>query len=72
MSNSVAAQIEKLRREITYHAHKYYVEDAPEISDFAYDALFRQLQDLEAAHPELDDPNSPIGWAERPWTASPK
>lgn len=60
MSNAAAAaQIEKLRREITYHAHKYYVEDSPEISDFAYDALFRQLQDLEAAHPELDDPNSP-------------
>ena len=60
MSNTAAAaQIEELRREITYHAHKYYVEDAPEISDFAYDALFRQLQDLEAAHPELDDPNSP-------------
>ncbi|MBQ2767522.1 MAG: NAD-dependent DNA ligase LigA [Clostridia bacterium] len=60
MSDKAAAkQIEELRRELNYHAHKYYVEDAPEISDFAYDALFRRLQELEAAYPEYDDPNSP-------------
>ncbi len=56
---SIERQILDLRKEITYHAHRYYVEDAPEISDFQYDALYRQLQDLEAAYPEYDDPNSP-------------
>jgi DNA ligase (NAD+) len=49
----------ELRRQIEHHNHRYYVLDAPEISDAEYDALFRELQALEAAHPDLDDPNSP-------------
>jgi len=54
-----AARIEQLRRLIEYHNHRYYVLDAPEIADHEYDALFRELQDLEASHPELVTPNSP-------------
>ena len=56
---STKEQIEELRRALNYHNHKYYVENAPEISDFDFDAMMRQLQDLEAAHPEYADPDSP-------------
>jgi len=49
----------RLRREIERHAHLYHVEDRPEISDEAYDALFRRLQELERIHPELLTPDSP-------------
>ena len=60
MTNEQAkARIDKLRQELTYHSKRYYEEDAPEISDFEYDALFRELCDLEAEHPEYDDPTSP-------------
>ncbi|MBO4769589.1 MAG: NAD-dependent DNA ligase LigA, partial [Clostridia bacterium] len=52
-------KIKELRKMLEYHAKKYYVDDSPEISDFEYDRLFRELQDLEAAHPEYDDPGSP-------------
>ena len=52
-------KIKELRKKLEYHAYKYYVEDSPEISDYEYDRLFRELQELEASHPELDDPNSP-------------
>jgi DNA ligase (NAD+) len=52
-------RIEELRRELARHARLYYVYDAPEISDFEYDRLFRELEELEAAHPEFDDPTSP-------------
>ena len=54
-----AARIDALRDEIRRHEHLYYVEDAPEISDAAFDALFRELQALEEAHPELVTPDSP-------------
>ena len=53
------ARILALRAEIRHHAELYYQKDAPEISDFEYDALFRELEELEAAHPEFDDPASP-------------
>ena len=56
---TIKKEILALRAEVAAHAHRYYVEDAPIISDFEYDALFRRLQDLEAEHPEFDDPNSP-------------
>jgi DNA ligase (NAD+) len=52
-------EIERLRREIEHHNRRYYVLDAPEISDAEYDALFRRLQELEAAHPELRSDDSP-------------
>ena len=52
-------RIEDLRRKLDYHNHKYYVENDPEISDFEFDALMRELQRLEAEHPEWADPASP-------------
>ena len=48
-----------LRAEIEHHNRLYYVEDAPEITDTEYDRLFRELQALEAEHPELATPDSP-------------
>ncbi|MGH7254578.1 MAG: NAD-dependent DNA ligase LigA, partial [Nitrospirales bacterium] len=53
------ARIEALREEIRRHDYLYYVKDRPEISDAEYDRLFRELQDLEAAHPDLVTPDSP-------------
>ena len=59
MPNPAAKQIEQLRESLRRHEHLYYVLDAPEISDAEYDALMRQLQQLEAAHPDLITPDSP-------------
>lgn len=55
----VAQRIEELREQINYHIYRYHVLDDPVISDDAYDALFRELQELEAEHPELRRPDSP-------------
>ena len=55
----IRGELEALRREVAYHARKYYVDDAPEISDYDYDMLYRRLEELEAAHPEFFDPESP-------------
>src|SRR5213593_2978337 len=55
----VREEAARLRREIERHNHRYYVLDDPEISDAEYDALFRRLQALEEAHPELRTPDSP-------------
>lgn len=55
----IRERIEELRRLLDYHNHKYYVENAPEISDFEFDTLMHELQRLEAEHPEYADPNSP-------------
>ncbi|WP_136799902.1 NAD-dependent DNA ligase LigA [Desulfosediminicola ganghwensis] len=52
-------RIEELHRLLQEHAHKYYVLDAPTISDSEYDALFQELLALEKAHPELITPDSP-------------
>lgn len=49
----------QLRRELEQHNRLYYTEANPEISDADYDKLFRELESLEASHPELDSPNSP-------------
>ncbi len=54
-----AARVAELRAELRRHEHLYYVLDAPEISDAAYDALMNELKQLEAAHPELLTPDSP-------------
>ena len=56
---SVKKEILSLRAEIEKNARLYYEEDAPEISDFEYDRMFRRLQDLEAEYPSLDSPDSP-------------
>lgn len=57
------ADVEKRIRELTdtlnYHNYRYYVLDAPEISDFEFDALLRELEELEAANPELRREDSP-------------
>jgi DNA ligase (NAD+) len=58
-AHDVKAEIEQLRREIRRHDYLYYVLDAPEITDAEYDALFRRLEALEQAHPELVTPDSP-------------
>ena len=55
----IRERIEELRRQLEYHNFRYYVENAPEISDFEFDTMMRELQDLERAHPEMADPNSP-------------
>src|ERR1022692_1697715 len=52
-------RIEHLRDELRRHEHLYYVLDAPEITDAEYDAMMRELKELEAAHPEFASPDSP-------------
>ena len=52
-------RIEQLRQELHEHNHRYYVLNQPTIDDQEFDRLMRELQDLEAKHPELYDPNSP-------------
>jgi DNA ligase (NAD+) len=58
-SNDVADRAAVLREQLHYHGHQYYVLDAPTIPDAEYDRLFKELQALEAAHPELLTPDSP-------------
>ena len=55
----IKSEIQKLRRELEHHARLYYVYDAPEISDYDYDMMYRRLLALEAEHPEYFDPASP-------------
>ena len=52
-------RIEALRERVRYHNRRYYIEDAPEISDAEYDTLYTELQTLEGEHPELVTPDSP-------------
>jgi DNA ligase (NAD+) len=53
------AHIERLRRALHEHAHRYYVLDEPTIPDAEYDRMFQELQAIEAQHPELVTPDSP-------------
>ena len=55
----IRRRIEELREQLNRHNYKYYVENAPEISDFEFDALMHELLRLEREHPEYADPNSP-------------
>lgn len=55
----VKQEMRELTAQLLYHAKLYYNEDAPEISDFDYDALSRRLRELEALHPEYALPDSP-------------
>lgn len=59
MEKSLLDVARQLREKIVYHNKKYYDDDAPEISDFEYDLLMRELENLEADHPELVTPDSP-------------
>jgi len=54
-----ATRLTELRRLLRYHEERYYVHDAPEMSDAEFDTLMRELLALEAEHPELADPDSP-------------
>ena len=53
------ARAAELRTQLREPSHRYYVLDAPELSDAEYDRLFRELEELEKAHPELATPDSP-------------
>ena len=55
----ISARLARLRRELEEHNRRYYDEAAPTVSDAEYDARFRELRDLEEAHPELITPDSP-------------
>ena len=55
----VRSRVEDLREQVRYHNRRYHVDDAPEISDAEYDALYRELEALEGEHPELITPDSP-------------
>ena len=57
--SSVVERLETLRTTLQFHAYRYYVLDAPVISDAEYDALWRELVSLEAEHPELVTQDSP-------------
>lgn len=56
---TIEQQINELRRTLNLYNHKYYVENNPIVSDFEFDTLLRQLQQLEQANPQFADPNSP-------------
>ena len=59
MTSSTKEKINQLRSVIRQHDRKYYVENAPTITDYEYDLLVKELQQLEQAHPELITPDSP-------------
>lgn len=52
-------EIEQLRKELRYHSYLYYVKDAPQITDYEYDHMYRRLVELEAKYPESVTPDSP-------------
>ena len=58
-ADALRERVARLRREIEQHNNRYYVLDTPSIPDAEYDRLFRELQSLEAAHPELISTDSP-------------
>jgi DNA ligase (NAD+) len=65
-SQSVRSRIEELRQQIRHHNYRYYALDDPTISDAEYDRLFRELVELEDAHPDLltaDSPTQRVGFA---------
>jgi DNA ligase (NAD+) len=55
----VKQHIDRLRSELERHNHNYYVLNAPEISDYDFDMMLKELEKLEKEHPEFDDPLSP-------------
>jgi len=59
MSTQARHRISELTQEIRDHQFKYYVLDAPSITDAAFDLLIKELAALEAKHPELLEPDSP-------------
>jgi DNA ligase (NAD+) len=59
VSVKAAARAAELRKQIAHHNQRYFEQDAPEIPDADYDAMMRELRDIEAAHPQLITPDSP-------------
>ncbi|MDA0267921.1 MAG: NAD-dependent DNA ligase LigA, partial [Cyanobacteria bacterium] len=59
MGSAIAQQITQLRQQLQRASYAYHVLDRPILEDEIYDRLYRQLQDLEAAHPKLITPDSP-------------
>ena len=57
--DSVAEKIDFLRKALHEHNHNYYILDKPTVTDFEFDRMLRELQQLELDHPEYYDPNSP-------------
>ena len=57
--NQIIDKIKSIRDQLNNHNYQYYILDAPIISDSEYDALFRELQELETLHPELISNDSP-------------
>ena len=55
----IKEKIEILRNQLHEHNRRYYIDDAPVISDYEFDMLLKELESLEGAHPEYNDPNSP-------------
>lgn len=55
----VEKKIEDLRKTLRYHSERYYNDDAPEIEDYEYDMMMRELQQLEEQYPQYDSPDSP-------------
>ena len=58
-NEAIRQHIEQLREKIEYNARLYYEKDAPVISDYEYDAMFRELSELEEKYPEFQSPTSP-------------
>lgn len=59
ITNEIISKVKKLREELRYHSYLYYVLDKPEISDFEFDKMYRELVDFESKYPELITPDSP-------------
>ena len=57
--NEMKARAEELRSQINYHNDRYYNQDSPEISDYEYDMLLRELEEIEEKYPQLKTPDSP-------------
>ena len=57
--NEIKARAEELRQQINYHNMRYYNEDSPEISDYEYDMLLRELEQIEESYPQFKTPDSP-------------
>jgi DNA ligase (NAD+) len=57
--DKIKERIEKLTNELNYYSDRYYMDDSPEISDFEYDMLQRELKGLEEQYPQFVLPNSP-------------
>lgn len=56
---AIEKRINELRETLEYHNHKYYVEDNPEIEDYEYDKMLRELENLEKEYPQFESENSP-------------